>query len=545
MEKNHTCDELIIGVCGGIGADLNTAIKQLADQFEQFGFTAVHIKVTEKIYKDELIDILTEKKDSKINKADLKNKNKLTRLNTKIDIGNSLCENFKLKSIHAQIITSIINSERNIINSKRIKNKKKENLGIVFIINQLKRPEEYHYLKKIYSRSFFLVGVFHDERKRIERLKYGEKENESEAIKLIRTDADEKHSYGQHLEKLFTEAHFIVDAGLRSSCKKEIIRFVELLFGYNFHTPTISESCMYLAKGVSARSADLSRQVGAVIADDNGNIISVGCNDVPKPGGGLYHAEDNVDLRDYSRGFDTNKREIKKIIESIVDHLKCSENHKPELDHELKDLLEYSRCVHAEEAAICDAAWRGVSLKGTTLYCTTFPCHLCAKHIMAAGIKEVIYVEPYQKSKVRDLFPETIALYQDEHNDSKLNFTHFTGVKPRTFRHVFSTNDPEGDRRKDNDGNAIDYGRDDKPELIYALRTLNSCFYLINEQCSIKTLPKEIKKLFDKQTNFSAPPINKVNSAEKKEFNLDEIVKGIENNIGSFLNYEKKRNDEQ
>ena len=51
--------------------------------------------------------------------------------------------------------------------------------------------------------------------------------------------------------------------------------------------------------------------------------------------------------------------------------------------------------VHAEQNAICSAARFGISTEGATLYCTTKPCNVCAKLIINAGIKEVIYSDDY------------------------------------------------------------------------------------------------------------------------------------------------------
>jgi cytidine deaminase len=51
------------------------------------------------------------------------------------------------------------------------------------------------------------------------------------------------------------------------------------------------------------------------------------------------------------------------------------------------DIGEFSRPVHAEMAALIDSARRGVSVDGHVMYVTTFPCHNCAKHIIAAGLR--------------------------------------------------------------------------------------------------------------------------------------------------------------
>ena len=61
------------------------------------------------------------------------------------------------------------------------------------------------------------------------------------------------------------------------------------------------------------------------------------------------------------------------------------------------DALEYGRIVHAENVGDlgCSEAWAIV--KDGILFCTTFPCHMCAKHIIASGIGKAIFLEPYQK----------------------------------------------------------------------------------------------------------------------------------------------------
>ena len=55
--------------------------------------------------------------------------------------------------------------------------------------------------------------------------------------------------------------------------------------------------------------------------------------------------------------------------------------------------LEYCRATHAEQNAIAQAAFQGVSSKGAVLYSTTFPCILCAKLLINAGIKEIVFIE--------------------------------------------------------------------------------------------------------------------------------------------------------
>src|SRR5260370_6706533 len=103
---------------------------------------------------------------------------------------------------------------------------------------------------------------------------------------------------------------------------------------------------------------------------------------------------------------------------------------------QIRNLIEFGRAVHAEMAALIDAARRGVSVSGCTMYVTTFPCHLCARHIVAAGIRRLVYIEPYAKSRTADLYPDSIAIEQAPCD--KVQFEPFVGIAPRQYMKLFS-----------------------------------------------------------------------------------------------------------
>jgi deoxycytidylate deaminase len=63
--------------------------------------------------------------------------------------------------------------------------------------------------------------------------------------------------------------------------------------------------------------------------------------------------------------------------------------------------------------ALVNAAKSGVAAKGSTMYVTTFPCHLCIKHIIASGISRVVYLEPYEKSQTEEYYKKSIVLNPD------------------------------------------------------------------------------------------------------------------------------------
>ena len=262
------------------------------------------------------------------------------------------------------------------------------------------------------------------------------------------------------------------------SARKSIDRAIRLLFGNNFITPTRDEYGMYVAKAAALRSADLSRQVGAAIFSTNGEVITLGANEVPKPGGGTYFEGDMPDYRDFVEGIDYNEEERRAIAREIVERMREADvlklppsNIRPDTldetvefilndvagpklkDARVMDILEFGRQIHAEMSAIVDAARLGRSVFGATLYCTTFPCHMCAKLILGSGIKRVVYIEPYPKSYAEDMYSNSIVLESREiGTEPCVLFNPFTGISPFRYRDLF-----EKGRRKNKEGHAQEW----------------------------------------------------------------------------------------
>jgi deoxycytidylate deaminase len=113
------------------------------------------------------------------------------------------------------------------------------------------------------------------------------------------------------------------------------------------------------------------------------------------------------------------------------------------------DIIEFGRMIHAEMSAISDAARLGRPTKNAILFCTTFPCHICAKHIVAVGIQRVVYLEPYPKSYAERLHSDSITFEPEER--SKVVFQPFIGISPRRYRDIFEKKgrkNPENGRAK-------------------------------------------------------------------------------------------------
>jgi len=348
-----------------------------------------------------------------------------------------------------------------------------------YILRQLKHRDEIEDLRDIYGAGLVTLSIYAPRaareaaaRRRLATKMTGRAKKwiEDRAEALIKKDeAEEGKPLGQRVGDAFPLGDFFVDATDRPSLNSSVRRYVELLFGNHFHTPSRDEFGMYQAAAAARRSSDLSRQIGAALVTEEGEVIALGCNDIPKAGGGLYWAEDNPDGRDFAYlGYDPAEQARRDILADVLGRLldanilvsefcrdQISETCDRLLQNELKgspvaSLIEFGRVLHAEMAAITDAAKRGVSTAGSTLYCTTFPCHMCARLIVAAGIRRVVFIEPYPKSKTGEMYADSIALDKLDH--TKVSFQPFVGVSPLQYASLFQ---PEGKRKNEQTGEAI------------------------------------------------------------------------------------------
>lgn len=113
-------------------------------------------------------------------------------------------------------------------------------------------------------------------------------------------------------------------------------------------------------------------------------------------------------------------------------------------DSRVKDLIEFSRAVHAEMHAILGASRvAGDRIVDGRIFVTTYPCHACARHIVAAGISEVYYIEPYRKSLATKLHQD--ALTEAIDSSGRVKLLQFDGVAPRRFIDLFDA----GSRKSD------------------------------------------------------------------------------------------------
>ncbi len=328
-----------------------------------------------------------------------------------------------------------------------------------YIIDSIKNTEELNLLRSIYGDSLCVVGIFAPDLKRTDRLvSNGVPRNLVDNV--MDRDQAEAQEFGQKTRKVFVQSDFFVCNDLKKEeLRAKLLRFLDIMFDTGIHTPTRAESAMYEALSASANSACMSRQVGAAIVSSGGELIAVGWNDVPRFGGGLYREDDQSifvegqgivdrDNRCFKWGGNICHNETKreKIIEKIARKIaggnilkkgmNISDVEKLLEGTEIDNLTEFSRSIHAEMEAILSVAREGRnSLAAATLYTSTYPCHNCARHIVASGIAQVIYIEPYLKSLAIDLHPDAIT--EDINDKTRVVFRQYDGVAPRNYLKFF------------------------------------------------------------------------------------------------------------
>jgi deoxycytidylate deaminase len=228
----------------------------------------------------------------------------------------------------ARIALSEIHNVRETLNDDKDASVPAE--GRCFILSSLKRAEELETLRRLFGQRVLLASVYEPKVARIDNLcrSIARSRNSPNpesfcdiAEEIIATDQKEhSNTFGQRLEEVFQNADVFLAAG--KSLREDVRRFIQLLFRAPYITPSVDESLMVRARSAAHRSADLSRQVGAVIATTKGEILATGCNEVPRAGGGVLWddvAGTDRDYRDYKFGQDPAAGTRKDIAVSLFE----------------------------------------------------------------------------------------------------------------------------------------------------------------------------------------------------------------------------------
>jgi cytidine deaminase len=366
--------------------------------------------------------------------------------------------------------------------------------GIAFIVTNLMHPDEVSEFRAVYKQRFFLLGVTDDLRSRRSRLmneleSSGRSKEEAarEADTLLRIDqgvlstSSRMSTSSLSVDETFHQADVFLDAARPTVLREELYRFFDQVFAFPFGSLSMDEIGMGHAYIAAKASGALGRRVGAALLNNEGSVLGSGWNDPGAAGGGVYRQGKQPDYRDHHMGRDISDElkieAIHQFLAAILDSPSWLEDLKSVGDSEavdwlkefasatkdvpimpqraaralpaLKDvqktrilnLIEFGRPVHAEMAALTDTARKGSSTQDGIMYVTTFPCHECARNIVAAGISRLVFVEPYGKSMASSLYAQEISSNEIDdpyQNNLRVKFEPYVGIAPARFDELFS-----------------------------------------------------------------------------------------------------------
>jgi deoxycytidylate deaminase len=335
----------------------------------------------------------------------------------------------------------------------------------VIIIDSIRNDGEVKTLKQF--PYFYLFSIHANEDLRLKRtLKMKKFKDEAEFHAADMRDREEEVHYGQQVKKCNYLSDIIINNEENIPENAEVKKRELLQDIYNDYfvliknnkdgktdpenPPSVDETLMTIAYAESQRSSCLKRKVGAIVATvqtiaskdkhdqsirDSVNIISSGHNEVPLGTTACVFTEHGKCYRDYLQESQASKIKCcpscgaaikisftcpncqskidtflkncpncKKEISVKYDCPQCHINVYSEYLLSGGKLLDMCRALHAEENALIHLTKMGSNNQpGLTLYTTTYPCNMCANKIVASGIKNIVYADPYPMKEAKDI----------------------------------------------------------------------------------------------------------------------------------------------
>lgn len=394
-------DLIIIGLTGSFGSGCSTFAKILESEYRFKGF-----KISDEIRAEAI-------------KKGISEPDRYTLQ----DIGNE----FRKKDGTAYWVRRILSKEE-AIKSERI------------VIDGIRNLGEVQELRT--SRRFFLVAVDCSTENRWERLK--DKVYKGDRLTFERDDRRDKNeglAYGQQVLHCVEEAdiifineeQFSTELRIKDEIKKRFNDNLLLITGRELRMPNIEETMMAVASNLSLQSHCIKRRVGAVLCSKEGFIVSAAYNEVPQPGKSCIE-EYRMCYRDFFRN---------KLKEELIKFIYCPNcgtklKGQPTMSNLICSIcnaefvkfppsfkaLDKCQALHAEEITILRTP--EFQINESSLYTTTFPCLQCAKRIIHARLKKVIYIDPYPEE-------EAIKLLEG----GGIKTVKFGGVKAQAFYKFF------------------------------------------------------------------------------------------------------------
>ncbi len=327
-------------------------------------------------------------------------------------------------------INTVADSINRIIKSWRSESKQPTR----FVIDSLKNSLEIMYFKEKFSAFYMIASNKTEENRHLSianaNSKYGGSKPESIAA-LAYLDDEEFKTNDFKAGKFFSpdienciqkcDYHIFIEGENKENVKKyvpfkdQIIKLISLIKKPGLITPSTNEHFMQVAYNAKSNSGCISRQVGAVVTDEQYSIKAIGWNDVPEnqvPCGlrDLRHlvggenafmfSEFEKSGGNYDDGVSFQQKVSNELTQTDLSSLDgrvcsyCFRDFHNAFEGEKNQV--HTRSLHAEENAMMQITkFGGVGIKGGKLFTTASPCELCSKKAFQLGIKEIYYIDPY------------------------------------------------------------------------------------------------------------------------------------------------------
>ncbi len=382
-------------------------------------------------------------------------------------IGKNLRESgspIKEKSVDGEFHFFELAEKINTIVKEIQEENQKSHKKTLIVIDAIRSPLEAMFFQERYA-AFFLVAVLCSDEDR--KIRLHKKGYDEEDIKKLdeqeykgRNINDESSFSIQDIQTCLQKADLYIHNANEELEKlvSQVLKFISLMKRPGLVSPTAIERCMQIAYTAKLNSGCISRQVGAVITDENFSIKAIGWNDTPhgqvpcnlrsrfdlvtKKDQAAYSAfeKNDNDYRDWFKketekysGID-KRRNVSYCFKSEYNKFKNKEaNGNCECnDNNIKCVVNqvHTRSLHAEENAFLQISkYGGQGLEGGILFTTASPCELCSKKAYQLGIKTIYYIDPYPGIA-------TSHILNGGSNDPELIL--FSGAIGRAFHRLYS-----------------------------------------------------------------------------------------------------------
>ncbi|WP_277978026.1 anti-phage dCTP deaminase [Pantoea endophytica] len=291
------------------------------------------------------------------------------------------------------------------------------------VIDAIRNPYEAKFFKDRYA-AFHLISINAPDEHRTKYLQKLHKFS-PEQIKKIEDEesgkgkSEYKHLTNPNIKKCIeiSDIHIFNpknEYDNNNILKAQLAWYFALMKHPGLISPTSMERVMQVAYTVKLNSGCISRQVGAVVTDQDNSVKSVGWNDVAKGQvpcamRSLNGLMDDFDPMKYSSYERNNEKFRDKARQKLIKFTQIGNNGLAlsgrNLAYCFKDIHNsienqsnqvHTRALHAEENAFLQLAkYGGHGITGGRLYTTASPCELCAKKAYQLAISEIIFIDPY------------------------------------------------------------------------------------------------------------------------------------------------------